>query len=281
MKDLIQHIVIVDNNSSIRGEKERLINFLNEIQGESEPIKVKIIFNDKNTGYASGNNIGLRYLSTLPSKDNLVAIMNPDIKVTERQLKGFLNNYKYAEKLFGKNSIGMMSPWVINKGEKGMPAWKMPNFLSDIISSSIILKKIIGDILSYKDLKKYSGIKVVDVLPGSFLLLNKKAISEIGYLEEATFLYCEERILASRMKRYGYISLLDTDHYYEHEHSKTINKFLNGIKKINYLYDSKKVYYIMEKGSYIQGNIISCLRYISIMEYVLIRGLKNLIRKSI
>ncbi|MCG0045542.1 glycosyltransferase family 2 protein [Priestia megaterium] len=277
MNDIFEHIVVVDNNSNEK-DKAALSAAVDEMENQSNSsVDIKLIFNKKNTGYASGNNIGLKYLNTLSSRDNLVAIMNPDIYIEEQQLRGVIKNYQYFESKSGENSVGVISPWVINTGQAGMVAWKLPYFWSDVIASSMILKKLVGDKLEYKKLNRNKHLQPVDVLPGSFLIINKTALEIVGFLEENTFLYCEERILASKMKRNGFKTLLDTDHYYHHAHSKTINKFLNGLKKIDFLYDSKRVYYKQEKKSYIQSFIISNLRFLSKAEYVCIQGLKSLI----
>jgi len=280
MGELVTRIVIVDNNSG-EDDKKALLNFTEAINKNNKKIQeVKLIFNNKNNGYAAGNNIGLRYLMKNKSKDNLISIINPDIYIAKEQLNGLLNNYQKAEKKYGENSIGIISPWMINHGASGMVAWKMPHFLSDLISASVVLKKLFGDILSYKKIKRNTGVLEVGVLPGSFLLINKKAIETTGFLEEETFLYCEERILAARMKRHNFNILLDTDHYYDHEHSKTINKFLSGVKKIDYLYDSKKVYYTKEKNSKFQASFISSLRVLSKIEYVALHSFRKLIKNK-
>lgn len=274
----INHIVIVDNKSN-NNERIHLDREVSLLKSKIHSPKISILLNEENKGYAYGNNVGLKYLENDDTKDGLVAIMNPDIFIEKDQLEGLVYNYSLAEERHGENSIGIISPWVINSGETGLVAWKMPNFVSDLIAASSILKKIIGNKLQYKNLDRNSGIKVVDVLPGSFLLINKSALKEVGYLDDSTFLYCEERILSSKMQRHGYINILDTNHYYYHEHSKTINKFLGAIKKINFLYDGKKIYYIKEKKSPLQGNVISSLRVLTKLEYISISFLKFLINK--
>lgn len=282
MDKLVENIVIVDNKSTAKNEQEKLLKYRLAMTGKNINNKnLEVILNRSNTGYAAGNNVGLRFLASKDNKDNLVAIMNPDIDIQENQLSGLLNCHKNCEKKWGDNSIGVISPWVINKNFKGLQAWKMPNLISDVLSASIILKKIKGDILTYKGLKQNDGVKNVDVLPGSFLLLNKTALEKIDYLNESTFLYCEERILGYNLKKFGYISLLDTDHYYIHEHSKTINKYVNNLQKIDYLYDSKKIYYSSAKGSKLQGSIINSLRTFSKVENTIIHLLKVSKRKLI
>lgn len=276
MDKLVNNIVIVDNNSS-ENDKQSLLNGIEELNCKEN---VHMIYSEINAGYAAGNNVGLRYVDNMKSTTELVAIMNPDISIEEKQLRGLLKSYELTERKYGKESIGVFSPWMINnEHSSGIVGWKMPYFLSDIISASVVLKKLTGDVLTYKNLSRDSGILEVDVLPGSFLLMKKVALKNIGYLDESTFLYCEERILASRMKKNGYRSFLDTGHYYYHEHSKTINKFLSDLKKIDYLYNSKKIYYIKEKQSKLQSGIISNLRFFSKMEYFIIYNMKNLLKR--
>lgn len=68
------NIIIVDNCSKN--------DSLEKLKGAfSDDKNTHIIANDKNTGYASGNNVGLRYISDNLKQIKAVCISNPDIFV--------------------------------------------------------------------------------------------------------------------------------------------------------------------------------------------------------
>jgi GT2 family glycosyltransferase len=60
----------------------------------------------------------------------------------------------------------------------------------------------------------------VDVVHGSLLLIKVKALLKINYLDEGTFLYGEENILAIRIKNAGYREMIDLEHFFHHNHAK-------------------------------------------------------------
>ncbi|GIN09776.1 rhamnosyltransferase [Shouchella clausii] len=269
MESLIEHIYIVDNHSSDPNDKEILRGIVQTKKGNTN---ISLILSEKNAGYAAGNNLGIKE-SVRRNPRGLIAIANPDIKISKKSLEIISSNFD--EFKTREEKVGLISPWVINKGTRGEVAWKLPNLFSDIIASSFIVKKMFGNILSYRNLKRNTGLKEVEVLPGSLLIFDKQAIKDIGFFSERTFLYCEERIIAKKLKDKNYRSYLNTDITYLHEHSKTINKFVDFKRKIDYLYDGKVIYYKYYYKSRVAAFIVNLFRFYTKMEMQLVYFLKK------
>ncbi len=80
-------LIIVDNNS-LDGTKEYLKDF------EKKYSNSKIILNDKNKGYAGGNNYGIK-----ASSDSYIILLNNDTLVTSNWLENLLYPFSQNEKL--------------------------------------------------------------------------------------------------------------------------------------------------------------------------------------
>ena len=63
------------------------------------------------------------------------------------------------------------------------------------------------------------GIYYVDTLPGSCFVVRSTVFKEIGLLDEATFLYCEEQILAKKIKDLGLTNAISIKDSFIHNHT--------------------------------------------------------------
>lgn len=244
----IEHIIVVDNNSSDNSYQQ-----LKKYECE----KIKVIKSDKNGGYAYGNNFGMRYAQKNYNAEYFI-ISNPDVIFTESLIKectDFLDINKEAALCTGimKNIEGKK---LDNR------AWKLPTFLDDLILSSLLLNKIFGHkLLAYNNCGDSGKYMYVDVVPGSFFIVRADVMKEIGWFDERTFLYCEERILSFRLKQKGYKEVLLSDNSYIHMHSQTISKNIKGrVTKYKILQKSRRLY----QKEYLKKNNI-CLMVFDII----------------
>jgi hypothetical protein len=74
-------------------------------------------------------------------------------------------------------------------------------------------------------------------------------IYDLGLLDESTFLYGEERILAYKIKKMKLQNYLDLNLSYEHEQSKTISSNLSKLKMIKLSHESSIYYHEHYKKS--------------------------------
>ncbi|MGN1032442.1 MAG: glycosyltransferase family 2 protein [Intestinibacter sp.] len=247
----IDLIVIVDNCST-DDSYEKLHEYVNN--------KVILTKSDKNGGYAYGNNFGIRYLIENYSCD-IVFISNPDVEFEEALVieikKQFKNNSKYSV------LSGVMLD--INGNVVKNPYWDIPSYKYDLLDYFFIGRRINKKefIVDYTQ-----EIMDVEVVPGSFLAIKSDVMQDIGYYDENTFLYCEERILAKRLRNKGYKSGLITGISYKHMHSVSIKKTFKKVDTIKIFYDSK-LYYNKEynKVGKFRENILKIAAKISLLEY--------------
>lgn len=228
------NVLIVDNKS----ENQSFENLSKEFENNSN---VRVIESEKNGGYAYGNNYGLKFIEN--ENYDYIAISNNDIIIEDDNLLSkLISQYKKLKK------PAFLSPVQTNGRIPYSPAWKLPTITSDIFSNLPILNKIYKKLTSY-DLKQNLNTIKVDVLPGSFYLFKKEVIYNIGLLDENTFLYGEERILAYKIKENNLQNYLALNLQYEHEQSKTISSNLSKLRMIKLSHESCIYYHKKYKKS--------------------------------
>lgn len=245
--NLFDKIILVDNNSNDQEKKKLRSSTLAE--------KISIIYNEKNAGYAAGNNIGLRELIKSYSCD-ICFIVNPDIIVSEETCKNI------SEFLYNNQEYGVVSAirTDINHKYTQRQYWGLPNYYDCIKECFLLYRKKQGEKQIYEISTKNQYIEV-DVIPGSFLGISSQALSDIEYLDEGTFLYNEENCLAQKMKNYKYKEALLTKVQYIHNHIKP-NAKTNSFSVFKRGYGSKKHYiqtYILPNVSFVKKIVLMLL----------------------
>lgn len=244
-------IVVVDNNSN-NDEKEFLKNNISPV--------AKVIYSEENKGFACGNNIGLRYISQF-TECEYVLICNTDIIF---ELDGVKKCYEVM-----KQNKDIAASTVLRKEFDGKEVDCFWNFRSKkyLLDQMLVLK---GNKLrkTYKSIKKENGF-YVDCIRGSFLFSNMKCLKEIDFFDENTFLYYEEDILFSKLKRIGYRAYVIPEYFYIHNHPSQKGKINIKIIKANY----KSLYYFLKEyiGLHFWDKIHFKINYfIAIFEYNLL-----------
>ena len=223
------NIIIVDNCSTD--------NSYQTLRESIKHDKIKLIKSDTNGGYASGNNYGLRSLDQ--DNNNYLAILNPDIQITDQLL--FYNLVQRYESL---DDVGLISPASIN--EKSVInqycAKKLPTYFDEILSSFLIFSKIIAKKNSY-NFKNAPKNLSVEILSGSFLFTKFDFFYDLGFFDEGTFLFCEERILYEKISKANKKNYLICDLNIKHFASTTIGAIYTNIDQIKIFHNSL-LYYI-------------------------------------
>jgi len=250
----IEKIIIVDNKSS-----DDSYMILKKMEDE----KVIVIQTKANLGYAYGNNIGVKY--AIDKYDPAYCIIaNPDISFDEKIIDRLIQE---ADK---NNSIGIITA----KMAGNINAWKIPTWFDGIKSMFLFWNKF-----SKKYEKLDSKINEVGVVSGSFFIIASEAYKNVNGFDERTFLYGEENILAFKLKKNNYKTILLSDIEYEHHHSVSIKKqYKSKVKPFLIYVKSLKIYnkyYI--KANILQNiifNIFYMLAYIERCIYNLIMMIK-------
>ncbi|MCI8273212.1 MAG: glycosyltransferase family 2 protein [Clostridia bacterium] len=207
--DLIEKIVLVDNDS-----KDDFDSFVLETNNS----RIEYIKNDKNSGYAAGNNIGLKYLYNLGYKYAFIA--NPDVIFDYNTINEILTF------LSENSSYGIVSSVrTQNRTKDTGQFWSIPKYRDALFESIFIGRKFQNKLNKKKSNyicdnlgdKRYIDVEVVG---GAFFGCNLDIMNEIDYLDEGTFLWYEENIVSFKLREKGYkVSVLNTCEY-EHSHSK-------------------------------------------------------------
>ncbi len=163
-------IYVVDNNS---GDKEDIKNLGNQ-KG------INIIISDHNGGYAFGNNLAIK--KALTDGKNYFLLLNPDIEISLDTISKLYLDLKNLD------NLGMIGPRICYRNDR-----------NKIFSDGGLLfpeKGFMGDHINYEKYKEnveksdYNfNIQYVD---GSALMFKKEILNDVGYMNEAFFMYYEE-----------------------------------------------------------------------------------------
>ena len=221
----IDKIVLIDNNSND--------NFFEFSKSYS---KVEYIKNINNTGYASGNNIGLKRL--YDEGYDIAFIANPDVWFESNTISSILKFFQD-----NKNEYAIVSSKRIRNGVMDTRQyWKIPTFKISLFESLYIFRKFYTKKTTKKTVTMVLNNKTnfidVEVVGGAFFGMNLKIINEIEYLDEKTFLWYEENILSYKLKQNGYKVAVLTNCIYEHNHIKKEK----GNKKFKIFLNSKRYF---------------------------------------
>ena len=228
----LERIVIVDNASN-DDSWERLQAL------KSQYVHVDLLRAEKNGGYGAGNNLGVRYAVNV-NKADFVLIANPDVKFSEacvRRLKGILERHSELAV-----ATALMEDQTFGEVKNG---WKIHGFWGELFAMGPISRRLFGRFLNYPE-SYFEGKKAVyvDAVHGSMLMVDGKKFLEAGGYDEGIFLYQEETVLASRLKKAGYRSLLVLDQKYRHEHSVSIKKSFKSQMDRQKLRHTSVLYYM-------------------------------------
>ncbi len=258
-------IVIVDNNS-----KDNSFAKLSKYVSD----KIRVIKNEKNGGYNSGNNVGCKYILDKYKEANIF-ISNPDIIVSEETMK------EMVDVINNNKNIAVVSPYIVqdNTVERG---WKIPSPLTEALFNLPFVYKLSKRRVKKKNIrfyneKHYKGkTSYVDAVTGCFFLIDSAIISKINYFDEGVFLYAEEDILGVQIKKSNKKIVVVNDLVAVHNHGTTINKNMNEINKIK-ISNKSKIYF---QKKYNNANFIEVvILYLSVGIKLINTYIKNIFRR--
>ncbi len=155
--------------------------------------RIILIRNDKNYGFAEGNNIGIRYALKALDPEYILLLNNDTVVKAD-----FLDELVKA--INNDESFGFAGPIIY---------YYDYNNQIDVISSAgmnLIMSKgwfyRVG--FNEADQGQYSDVKTVDYLEGACLLIRRSVLDKIGLLDSSYFAYWEETDLCMRGRDAGY-----------------------------------------------------------------------------
>lgn len=152
--------------------------------------KLIIIKNEKNYGFAIGNNIGIKYaLKALESV--YVLLLNNDTVVDEEFLKSGI------ELMERKKDVGIVTGKIFYYNDP-QRIWAAGGHINILFGSG-------GGMGSNQlDNGQFNEIKEIDYAPGTMMLIKRSVIEKVGFLPECYFGTGEEMEFAIKASKKGY-----------------------------------------------------------------------------
>lgn len=220
LKDFAFEVIVIDDASSDNSVTEIKRNYP----------KVKIICNKKNLGYSKSYNKG-----TKEARGEYILHLNSDILL--KRASNIKSAILYLE---SHKKVGILGCKIIkHNDELDLPCKRsFPNIMNVFFVTIGLAKllpqnKLFGNYyLTYLD---ENEIHNVDCLMGAFMLIKKKVISEIGYLDERFFIYGEDIDFCFRAKKYKWEIVYYPPVIIQHRHgATTVNSKLRHIWLFHY-----------------------------------------------
>jgi GT2 family glycosyltransferase len=197
---------------------------------------VTLIENDANLGFAKANNIGIR-----ASRGEYLLLINSDVVVGEgcfEKLLGFLGQHP---------EIGLAGPKIVGTDGKvqrscmGYPShWN--TLCRALAADSLFPRSRLcgGHLLTYW---KHDETRPVDVINGCFWALRRKAVEQVGLLDERFFFYGEDVDWCRRFNEGGWKVVYFPDaealHYGGSSSANAPITFVIEMQRANYQYWAK------------------------------------------
>ena len=159
--------------------------------------QVKIIQNEKNEGFIKANNQGIEV-----SKGRYVLLLNSDTIVLDNAIAKTVN---FADKHPEAAVVGCK---VLNPdGTLRRACFMYPSVLNMVLSATYLSRifpksKFFGrERMTWWD---FNDVREVETVSGCFSLVRKKAIRQVGLIDEAYFVYGDDPDWCYRFKKYGW-----------------------------------------------------------------------------
>lgn len=171
----VQEVIVVDNASK-DGSPEMVV---------AEFPEVKLILAGENLGFARANNLAMKQAA-----GSILALVNSDVIIHPGCLE------KLAAFLEQHNNVGLIGPRVIGGDGNLQPTCRHLPTVWNMVSGALAI-----DRMTYRNHDKCAE---VEMLSGCFLVARKKAVDEIGGLDERFFFYGEDMDWCKRFRDAGW-----------------------------------------------------------------------------
>ena len=187
LRGIDSEIIVVDNHS-----RDGSVDYLSKIEG------VRIIESGHNLGFSKANNIAIRQ-----STAEYVLMLNPDTIVAEdaiRMIIDFADSHPQA----GGIGVRMHNDWgtTARESRRGLPS-PMTSFYKIIgLSKRLPQHRKFGRY--YMGWLPWDSPSRIEVVSGACFLVRRKALDEVGLMDEDYFMYGEDIDLSYRLLKGGW-----------------------------------------------------------------------------
>jgi len=177
-------LFIIDNNS---------VDETVEIICKIKKIDVQVIENKKNIGVAAANNMGIKL--ALDQGYQKVLLSNNDLVFNKNIIADLVN--------FSENQSSSISSLKIMYEHDKDKIWYCGGFFN--FNKGLVPEHLA---IGQSDLGQYNHLKYSDYAPTCFVLFDSKVFYEIGFMDEAYFVYFDDTDFFYRVKKNGNFKLL-------------------------------------------------------------------------
>jgi GT2 family glycosyltransferase len=182
-----QEIIVVDNASSDGSSDAAARQFP----------QVRLVKNKENLGFARANNIGIRQ-----SSGRYICLVNSDVIVLNgciENLISFMDNHP---------TTGMVGPRILNPDRTFQPSCRHFPSVWNNLCQALGLNKLFPKSRffseTFMNYWAHDTVQKVDVLSGCFWMVRRKALNEVGLLDEDFFIYGEDLDWCRRFYKTGW-----------------------------------------------------------------------------
>lgn len=197
-------ILVVDNNSS-DDSLWLLERFRRKIS-----IRLSIIRNKKNFGYASGNNIGISF--ALDRGVRYVLLLNPDMVLSHGSLSTLIAHCE------SKPNIGIVGPKIYILGTPNK-IWSCGGIIDK--------ERYTAGLIGYREVDSghYKNKKEVDYVSGAGMLVRREVFNKVGSFFPYYFLYYEDVELCLRARLMGFKVVFEPSVIFNHDFSSSVGRY--------------------------------------------------------
>lgn len=204
--DFEGEVILVDNNSS-DGSVSKIQKSKSKYQNDN--LKLKIIENKENLGFAAGNNVGIQY--ALDNGADYILILNNDVEVHKNFILEMMKNFESG------NKVGAISPKIyFAKGfefhkdrYKDSDLGKVIWYAGGLIDWDNVYGTTRG--VDEVDIGQHNSERLSDYATGTCFLIPREVVEKVGMFDEKYFMYYEDTDLSQRIKRAGYRVMYEPD----------------------------------------------------------------------
>lgn len=255
-------VIIVDNASS-DGSIDEAEKFKN--------LKLSIIKNPQNLGFARANNIGIKQ-----AKGEYIMLLNPDTIIKEGAIEKLVD---FLDK--NKEAAGIM-PLLLNEDgsvQKDPIFLRFPSPVRAFFYYNSFLKKIAINFLPNLlfSVTDFSRVTEVEQLSGAAMMVRAGILKSVGMLDERYPHYFEDVDLSYQLKKLGYKLFMDPDAQIVHLGGRSTQKLIerDGQDK-KYILNYTSLFLFSDKN---YSKIKAIMIKLIVLAQLVSRGKWGLVRK--
>jgi len=256
LKNVSHEVIVVDNES----DEEMLGSFRQDFS------ETYFISNVENLGYSRAFNQGVKI-----SKGEYILLLNNDTEVPPESLQIMLDMMKEHPR------TGVLGCTLVNNDQTIQESYGLRSgFVSEVIRKCYlnILYKKSAQTWSKCILKKiYSSDKEVDWICGACMMFKRKALIDVGLMDESFFMYYEDRDVCFQLKEKGWGVRFTPKASIIHHHGISTAKMPIQSAKA---YRQSQLYFFKKNCSYFSFWLLKKYLYLKFWLHIGLWSLKNL-----